>query len=78
VESYTERVLSDKPAIIQDNDYLNQIYQQIASDPLPRATLIAVHITDPHVDYLYTPGANADCNEPVCCRPENGLPSDPS
>jgi len=36
-----------------------------------------VHFTDPHIDFLYTPGMNAKCNSPLCCRPENGYPLDP-
>lgn len=34
-------------------------------------------MTDPHVDFYYTPGTIADCNMPLCCRPENGFTSDP-
>jgi len=29
------------------------------------------------VDLLYTPGTNANCNMPLCCRPDNGYPADP-
>lgn len=31
-----------------------------------------LHLTDIHYDHLYTPGTNAFCGEPQCCRPGNG------
>lgn len=27
-----------------------------------------LHFSDFHIDLFYTVGANADCNEPLCCR----------
>jgi sphingomyelin phosphodiesterase len=35
---------------------------------LPSEDLVIVHITDIHVDFNYTKGASADCNEFACCR----------
>lgn len=32
-----------------------------------------LHISDTHVDPLYVVGANADCNEPLCCRANDGM-----
>ena len=41
-----DQLLLTKPAIIQDNNYLNKIYDQIAASPNARPTLTAVHITN--------------------------------
>ena len=30
--------------------------------------LKVLHLTDVHLDLWYTPGSNAQCNEPLCCR----------
>lgn len=38
----------------------------------------AVQISDPHVDFEYTPGTIDDCGLPLCCRQENGFTSDPN
>ena len=37
-----------------------------------------LHMSDPHIDFEYVEGANADCGKPVCCRKEDGFPSDKS
>ncbi|KAL1467287.1 hypothetical protein MTO96_026222 [Rhipicephalus appendiculatus] len=33
-----------------------------------------LHISDTHYDPEYSPGSNAVCDDPVCCRKNNGLP----
>ena len=61
-----------------NNDYLNNLYKDLATkDKSTRKTIKAVHYSDVHVDFEYTPGMNANCNTPLCCRPENGYPADP-
>ena len=30
-----------------------------------------LHLSDIHIDVEYTEGLNAECGEPVCCRPPN-------
>ncbi|KAJ4141143.1 hypothetical protein NW768_000350 [Fusarium equiseti] len=39
--------------------------------PIPsgKDPIRVVHYSDIHVDQLYTEGANAKCNKPICCRP---------
>jgi len=39
-------------------------------------TLKVLHLTDVHVDPHYTPGSNAECDEPVCCRKGQGDPKE--
>lgn len=34
-------------------------------------------MSDPHLDFEYFEGANAECGKPVCCRVEDGLPKRP-
>ena len=32
VDDYTQRILSDKPAIIKNNDFINNLYKEIKKD----------------------------------------------
>jgi len=56
---YIQSVIADKPK----KEY-----------PIPSKTQTykALHISDIHLDLDYTEGNLAACNEPTCCRPENG------
>jgi sphingomyelin phosphodiesterase len=38
-------------------------------------SMYVLHITDIHVDPLYTPGLLSKCGEPICCRPPNPVGS---
>lgn len=75
---YISRVLSDKPEFLSSNDYVDKQYEAIRNDPKKRKTIKVLHMTDIHVDLEYAEGYNAKCNEPICCRVNNGIPSDPS
>ena len=33
-----------------------------------------LHLSDIHIDLEYTEGLNADCEDPLCCRPPNSPP----
>jgi len=59
---------------------VNNLYDSIYSDPerTSRTYLKMLHISDVHIDSLYKVGSNADCDGYLCCREENGEPSDPS
>lgn len=77
---YVERLLKSKPANLQDNNYLNTLYHKIneaKKSDSNRKLLKAVHISDPHIDFLYKEGTNADCNLPICCRELNGFTDEP-
>lgn len=41
----------------------------------PATPLVIVHLSDFHFDPYYTPGANAKCNEWICCRSDQGFPN---
>nr|CAD7195606.1 unnamed protein product [Timema douglasi] len=39
---------------------------------------VIVHVSDLHFDPTYTPGNNAACDAPTCCKEEQGRPTNPS
>ena len=77
-EEYANDVLETKPKDIQDNNYLNSLYNRIRASSTKRKTLMAVQITDIHLDYEYAVGSDTKCSSYLCCRKEHGFPSDPS
>lgn len=74
---FVQRVLKEKPDFLEDNEYVNKLYKVIKLDTQKRNTIKAIHYSDAHVDLDYAPGTNANCNVPLCCRKENGIPADP-
>ncbi|XP_046563304.1 sphingomyelin phosphodiesterase-like [Haliotis rubra] len=48
----------------------------IPPSPPPKGSpkLRVLHISDIHFDSFYQPGAKAECNEPLCCRANDGQP----
>lgn len=74
-EDYVDRLLNQKPEVIKDNNYINNLYKQIQGQE-NRKKIKILHISDVHLDYLYTVGTLADCNMPLCCREENGFTND--
>jgi hypothetical protein len=43
-----------------------------------RAEIKAVLLTDLHIDHKYVPGTDKLCGDYLCCREEDGFPSEPS
>jgi len=78
VADYQARVLAFKPAIIQNDDYVNKLYDKIYADPNPRPTIKMVHISDPHYDDEYAVGTLNKCDSYICCREYWGIPEDPA
>ena len=76
---FIQRVMSDKPESLKSNDFVNKLYDSIAAEQKEgsRKTFKAVHYSDVHVDHKYKEGTKSKCNMPLCCREENGYPSDP-
>jgi sphingomyelin phosphodiesterase len=56
---------------------VNRLYDSLKADSKPRKTFKAAHYSDVHVDHSYKEGTKANCNMPLCCREENGIPADP-
>lgn len=73
-------MLADKPALIQNDDYVDNLYKMIAADPNKdqRPTLKFVHFTDIHMDPFYRSGASKHCDDVICCRESDGFPTDPA
>ena len=78
IADYQARLQAQKPEEIQDNDYVNNLYRSIYSDPNPRETLTFLHLSDIHLDVLYKEGTNQNCDSYICCREEFGYPTDPA
>jgi len=76
---YAEKMVSDKPAIIKDDDYVQKIYDSLAKDTKARTTVKLLHLADAHYDLNYAPGTDAQCGEMdiICCREGVGIPKDP-
>jgi hypothetical protein len=56
-------MIATKPDLIKDNNFINNIYEKIKSDPNPRKILKAAHMSDVHMDYDYVHSAD----EPFGC-----------
>lgn len=71
-------ILKDKPAIIQDDNFINNLYEQIDKDEHERSILKAVHISDVHLDMKYKVGSKVHCGDDLsgCCREEYGKPNE--
>ena len=74
LDAFVERVLSDKPDIIKNNDYVDNLYKKIAEDKqngIVRQNLTIYQLADLHIDLNYTVGAKKwNCGDVVCCRGE--------
>lgn len=77
-ENYANRVLKAKPEFLQNDNFLNFMYKEIAMDTKPRKTISLVQFTDLHIDLDYVPGSNKVCNNVLCCRLEDGMATDPA
>jgi len=64
---FIDRVVKDKPDEIKENNFIDNLYEEITSDPHPRETIRVLHFSDIHLDFEYTAGANTNCNQPTCC-----------
>lgn len=76
-ESYTRRILSDKPDFIKDNNYINNLYKEIEDDRKAgreRETMLMYHFSDLHWNLEYHEGTNNDCGAIVCCTPNSPQP----
>jgi hypothetical protein len=68
-EDFVNRVLATKPTFIKDNYFLNNLYDTMDELTIDqRKKFKVVHVSDPHVDYMYEPGSDAMCNDYLCCR----------
>lgn len=72
LDAEVDRILADKPEHLKNDDFIDNLYQEIADDKaagIERETISFYHLADLHIDLQYTPGAkNAHCGDVVCCR----------
>lgn len=74
-DDFVSRVLANKPVSIQDDDYLDTLYESFRGQT-GRDTYTILHIADWHIDLEYEEGASITCDEIVCCHATHGFPSD--
>ena len=80
-DDYIEEILSDKPEYLMADDFVDSLYEEIRHDTKSgehRKTISLIQFTDIHLDLDYKVGANMYCNNMICCRHEDGYPSDPA
>jgi hypothetical protein len=71
VQDYVDSVLASKPDYLDNDDYQDNLYQQIAKDTssgVVRETLTLGQFTDIHIDLDYVVGSNGNCGDILCCR----------
>ena len=72
---FIDRILAEKPAKIQNNDFISKLYEEMENKEIGRKTVKILHMTDLHFDFEYVEGTNANCGKPVCCRVRDGRPA---
>ena len=75
VDDYTKRILSDKPDIIKNNDFINNLYKEIKADKengVKRETMVIYHFSDLHWDLKYKQGSNNQCGKIVWWNTDSG------
>lgn len=48
------------------------MYDKMAKSTESRPTLRAMHLSDVHLDFEYSPGSLASCPDYLCCRADSG------
>lgn len=76
-EEYSNQIISGKPNTLESNSYVDDLYDYMIKTRKKRWSIKAVLLSDVHIDYKYTVGSDSQCNMEVCCRAENGFPTDP-
>ena len=57
-QDYVKRMISEKPDIIKNNDFIDKLYAEIKADKKERETINILHMSDLHLDLEYTVGNN--------------------
>lgn len=72
LHTVVNNILATKPASLANDDFVDNLYAEMANDSAEREIIRAVHISDVHIDREYTEGMNAKCGSFLCCRTEFG------
>lgn len=79
-----DNILATKPKSLANDDFIDNLYEQMAqemaADDTEREIIRAVHISDVHIDFMYSPGSKAKCGTFLCCREQWGAagPDEPA
>ena len=74
LDSVLDNILATKPVAVQNDDYIQNLYDEMAKSTEPRPTLKALHMSDVHLDFAYTPGTLSNCKDYLCCHVASGYP----
>lgn len=74
LHTVVDNILATKPASLANDDFVNNLYAEMANDSAEREIIRAVHISDVHIDSEYAVGMNAKCGSFLCCRSSFGPP----
>ena len=74
LDTVVDNILSTKPTHVQNDDYIQNLYEQMAQSTEERPTLRALHLSDVHIDFAYTPGTLSSCKDYLCCHVASGYP----
>ena len=69
-----DNILATKPVTLKNDDYIQNLYDEIAASTSERPILRALHLSDIHIDMEYAEGSLANCKEYLCCRADVGYP----
>jgi sphingomyelin phosphodiesterase len=75
VHEWIEQRIDEKTFEAQQNDFINNLYKEHdLANPRPKDELIKIAlISDLHLSFDYTIGADTDCGKPLCCRSDSGI-----
>ena len=55
-DAFAAKRISEKPAIIKNNDFVDNLYKKIKADPNPRSIKRSIQLSDLHIDTKYEQG----------------------
>jgi hypothetical protein len=69
-KDWAKTYLADKPALITGNDFVDNLYTTVMSNPPSVYNIL--HLSDLNVDLNYMEGTNTECGDLVCCQVKHG------
>mmetsp|Transcript_29134 Transcript_29134/g.43898 ORF Transcript_29134/g.43898 Transcript_29134/m.43898 type:complete len:134 (+) Transcript_29134:293-694(+) len=68
---FNQRMLDERPELIRNNTFVDDVYKKINASEKPRKTVRVIQIADPHADFLYKEGGVINCQEDLCCHADS-------
>ena len=72
LKTVVKNILATKPESLKNDDYIQNMYEEMANLTDERPILRAMHLSDVHLDFEYLPGSLASCGGYFCCRADSG------